>query len=276
MSIVSTVCATLSVALGATYMFAAEAPRQFILINAGALVVGMTGASLVRLLPNYGWRLRGAFTVAAGLLLIATAVSGVHVDGASRWLRVAGLSLQPSLIFLPMVMVWFARDRDWLAMLGLVLASVGLAMQPDRAMAGALACGLTILWLQRREWQVSMALFSAIAAFATTITRPDVVPPVLFVEHVVKSAFAFHLLAGLAVVAGLLTMLAPGAEAVGSSGDERAEVAVFATTWLAVIVASLLGNYPTPLVGYGSSAILGYCLSAAAIPDRRTTYSRAA
>jgi hypothetical protein len=26
-----------------------------------------------------------------------------------------------------------------------------------------------------------------------------------------------------------------------------------------------VGNYPTPLVGYGSSAILGYCLSASAL-----------
>jgi cell division protein FtsW (lipid II flippase) len=30
-----------------------------------------------------------------------------------------------------------------------------------------------------------------------------------------------------------------------------------------VIAAAAIGNYPTPLVGYGGSAILGYLLSAA-------------
>ena len=36
-------------------------------------------------------------------------------------------------------------------------------------------------------------------------------------------------------------------------------------TWLAVVAFAFAGNYPTPLVGYGSSAILGYCLSAAVL-----------
>ena len=38
----------------------------------------------------------------------------------------------------------------------------------------------------------------------------------------------------------------------------------FGIAWLAVAVFAIIGNYPTPLVGYGSSAILGYFLSAAA------------
>ncbi len=43
--------------------------------------------------------------------------------------------------------------------------------------------------------------------------------------------------------------------------------AVFGATWLAVIAFAIVGNYPTPLVGYGSSAIVGYCLSAAVLAD---------
>jgi hypothetical protein len=34
---------------------------------------------------------------------------------------------------------------------------------------------------------------------------------------------------------------------------------------MAIIVFAIFGNYPTPLIGYGSSAILGYCLSIAAL-----------
>jgi hypothetical protein len=43
---------------------------------------------------------------------------------------------------------------------------------------------------------------------------------------------------------------------------------VFGAIWLGVIVAAALGNYPTPLVGYGGSAIIGYVLSLAALPRR--------
>jgi hypothetical protein len=33
-----------------------------------------------------------------------------------------------------------------------------------------------------------------------------------------------------------------------------------------VAAAAALGNYPTPLVGYGGSAVLGYLLSVALLP----------
>jgi hypothetical protein len=32
------------------------------------------------------------------------------------------------------------------------------------------------------------------------------------------------------------------------------------------VLAAALGNYPTPLVGYGGSAVLGYLLSVALLP----------
>ena len=44
--------------------------------------------------------------------------------------------------------------------------------------------------------------------------------------------------------------------------------AVFGAVWLGVVVAAALGNYPTPLVGYGGSAILGYVLSLSLMPGR--------
>ena len=75
---------------------------------------------------------------------------------------------------------------------------------------------------------------------------------------------AFHALAGLAIVSGLATMLVP-AVAQGARSQDREVFAMFGATWLAVIAFAFAGNYPTPLVGYGSSAILGYCLSAAVL-----------
>lgn len=256
-------CATMSVALGAIYMVAAGASQRYILVNAAALAAGAIAASVISRMRVRGRTFAGASTFAIGLLLLATALFGVHIDGASRWFRIAGISLQPSLILLPLAMMRFARDRGWLSSIGLVIASIGLALQPDRAMAGTLAAGLTALWLYRREAPVTIALFAAVGGFAATMIRADVVPPVLFVEQVVQSAFAFHVLTGLAVVAGLVTLLMPAAAVLGPRTKESAAFAVFAATWLAVIGFASAGNYPTPLVGYGSSAILGYCLSAA-------------
>ena len=263
MTILAGMCAATSVALGAMFMFAAGAPRRYLLINFVALAVGVITASLTRRLPLSTPRFAGVVAIMTGLVLGTTALFGVHIEGASRWVLVAGIALQPSLILLPVALVSFASHRTWLAALGLIIASGALALQPDRAMAGTLAAGVTALWLHRRERPVTVALIVALAGFASTLLHTDAVAPVLFVEHVVQSAFAFHGTIGVAVVVGLLTMLIPVAASLHARAADRGVPMVFGATWLAIIVSALVGNYPTPLVGYGSSAIAGYCLSAA-------------
>ena len=209
-------CAAASVALGAIYMLAAGAPHRYILVNTAALIVGLVAALLMSRVRARHRRLAGASTIAVGLLLIATALFGVHIEGASRWIAVAGISLQPSLILLPVAMVHFASDRGWWSSIGLAIAGIGLGMQPDRAMAGTLAAGLAALWLQRREPPVTVALVAAICGLAATMLSVDGVAPVSFVEQVLQSAFAFHVLTGLAIVAGFATMLAPAAAGLGA------------------------------------------------------------
>src|SRR5436190_15717701 len=110
MTVFGSLCAATSVALGAIYMSAAGAPQRYILVNAAALAVGVIAASFIRRVPVRDRRFGGACTMAIGLLLLATALFGVHVQGASRWIGFAGIRLQPSLILMPIAMVHFARD----------------------------------------------------------------------------------------------------------------------------------------------------------------------
>jgi hypothetical protein len=269
--------AALSVAMGLVYLFAAGAPRRYLLINVAALTLGIVIAAVARVVGMWNGIAAGATTIATGLLLAAIAYFGMPVAGASRWIVVAGISLQPALILLPAAMVAFARRRDVLSSIGLVIAAAALGWQPDRAMAGALMSGLGVLWIARRgEPAVIVAVVAAVAGFVAACIQPDAVPPAPYVEQVVQSSFAIHPLTGLAVVAGLVTMLVPaafgGPAPFGTrrvAPPESDAFPVFGAAWLAIIVSAIAGNYPTPLVGYGSSAILGYCLSASLLPRGR-------
>jgi hypothetical protein len=281
------------------YLLAAGAPRRYAMINIAALAIGVAFATIARRIARQRLPIGsdapagattgamtgtttqatttgvtpGAITLSVGLTLLAIAIFGTPVSGASRWMRVAGLSLQPSLIFLPMAMVSFARNRNVVASIGLAISGVALGLQPDRAMAGTLLAGLVALWCVRREGLVALPIVTAAAGFAATLWSADVVPPAPFVEQVFQSSFAFHPLTGLAVTAGLALLLLPAAVGLLDAGQRREAdrhsrhdvrrdaYLVFAVTWLAIIVAALVGDYPTPLVGYGSSTILGYFLS---------------
>jgi hypothetical protein len=269
-------CAIGATGLGLAWMTAAGAPSSYLAINAAALAIGLlaVGASSE---AGRLWRVPGGGGLAVGLasLLLLTALFGVSADGATRWVSIGGTALQPALILIPVVALTFARARDSASLAAVLIAAVALALQPDRAMAGALAAGMAALALARPERQVLVALGASLAAFAVTLARPDSSPAVPFVDQVYFSAFAIHPLAGLAVVGGAALMLVPAITGFVLHHPHRATFAVFGAVWLGVILAAALGNYPTPLVGYGGSAILGYLISLIGLPPGRAVPTEA-
>jgi len=114
------------------------AKKQFVFLTLALLVfffVSMLPANLIR-----GFALALLIGEIGGV--IATLFVGVTVKGASRWLIIAGVSVQPSELLKPafvVVTAWlFARQRArfeshdmWLALALLVGACLLLAMQPD-------------------------------------------------------------------------------------------------------------------------------------------------
>lgn len=262
-------CAIGATALGLAYLTMAAAPASYLLVNAGALLIGLLVYTVLRRAD----RLPGGVVLVLGGLLLATALFGHASEGAARWLMVGPLFVQPSLILLPMMIVGYARTRTVLATLGMFAAGLALALQPDRAMAGVLVAGLAGLAAFRRDHATVAALAAAVAGFAATLAQPDTLPAVAYVDQILYRAFDVGRLAGLAVVGGSALLVVPAVAGWRDVGQRDARAA-FGALWLATVAAAALGNYPTPLVGYGGSAVIGYLLSLALLPRERP--SRAA
>ena len=257
-----------AVGLGLTYLAAAGAPGQYLAVNAGTLVIGLLGFTVWKRWARPAVTLGGLAAFAIGLALLATALFGHSLDGATRWVRIGPLTLQPGLILTPLLAVLFSRDRSLWATAGVIISAAGLALQPDRATAGALVAGMTALALTKQDRRVLTALFATGAAFAVALVRPDTLPAQPFVERVLFTAFETHLAAGIAVWIGVKWLLIPAIAGRVLDRENTPTYAVFGAVWLGLIAASALGNYPTPLVGYGASSILGYVLSLSALPAR--------
>jgi cell division protein FtsW (lipid II flippase) len=263
-----------AVTLGLMYMAIAEAPVRYLAINLGALVVGLI---LIALLGRTVFARRkwasGSIAMMA-LALLATALLGNDVDGVVRWVRLGGLPVQPSLILLPAMLVAFARCRDGLATAGMIAAAAALAIQPDRGMAGMLAAGLAVLAIMRTDWHVTTSLGAAIAGFAVTIARADTLSTTPYVDQILYSSFNVHFAAGAAVLCGSVLLIVPAIIGLWRDPANRRIYVVFGTVWVVTIVAAALGNYPTPIVGYGGSAIIGYALSLLVLPTRAGANAR--
>lgn len=259
-------CAIAASTLGLLYLKVAGAPLTFVTMNFAALVAGL---AIVLPFSRRRFVQRPASGVQAlfiGAALILTAAFGPEAAGATRWLLVGEVVVQPSLILLPLLVVSFARSRDVLAATGIILAGVAVAWQPDRAMAGALLAGVASIALSSPDRSVRTPLAVCAAAFAITLLRPDEGPATPFVDHVFSTAFALGPAAGLAVWGGAAMLLLPALPGWAIDRAHRPVHFAFATVWGAIVLAAIIGNYPAPLVAYGGSAIVGYLLATLALP----------
>ena len=259
-------CGIAASAMGLIYLDAAEAPLTLLTMNLAALVAGLLIVLPFSRRTFVERPASGYQALLIGAALILTAALGTEAAGATRWLLVGEVVVQPSLIVLPVLVVSFARSRDVLAATGVILSAIALAWQPDGAMAGALFASVAAIALAAPDRSVRAPLAGCAAAFATTLLRPDAVPATPFVDRVFSTAFAFGPVAGLAVWGGAALLLLPAL--LGWAGDRahRPIHLAFATLWGAIIVAAIIGNYPAPLVAYGGSAIVGYLLATLALP----------
>lgn len=260
------ICGLTATGLGLVYMTAGGAPAAYLVMNVGAVALGLALLAIATLADQRGHLPIGPLVLGLGATLPAIALWGIQADGMARWVAIGPLHLQPSLIVVPLMIVLFARSRDVLSLTGLALAAVGLALQPDRGMAAALAAGLmAVAILTPGRNSAAAAGFGAVA-FVVTLVRADPSGISPFVDQILFTAFTVHPLAGVAVVTGSAILVLPALAALSRPSLERAPLMVFGATWAAIVLAAALGNYPTPLVGYGGSAILGYMLSLLAFP----------
>ena len=261
-------CALAATCLGIAYLTAAGAPASRSVVNGVAFLLGVVAlVGIGGAMPQIA-RYSGPVLLVMGLSLLVTALLGAAADGASRWIMIGPLSVQVSLVLVPFMAVTFARFSTLAGCLGIIVAALALALQPDRAMAGVLALGMTVLAVRRPSRLAASALIAAIIAFLVSMMRPDMLPAIPFVDQILFTAFDVHILAGAAVWLGASLLLVP--PILGWRGNPGLGHAylVFGAVWLGCIAAAALGNYPTPVVGYGGSAILGYLLTFSLLPPK--------
>jgi hypothetical protein len=259
-------CTLAATCLGIGYLMAAGAPASRSVVNGVAFLLGWVAlVGIGGAMPQIS-RYSGPLLLVMGLSLLVTAVLGAAADGASRWIMIGPLSVQVSLVLLPFMAVTFARYPTLSGCTGIAVAAVALALQPDRAMAGVLAFSMAVLASTRPSRLTASALIVAIAAFLLALVRADTLPAVPYVDRILFTAFDVHILAGAAVWLGALLLLVPPILGWRGNADLGHAYLVAGAVWLGCIAAAALGNYPTPVVGYGGSAILGYLLTFAFLP----------
>lgn len=254
--------AAAAVAIGCLLLTMLGAPQRMPLVNFAALLVGVAAALLVRALGRAPAGVRDALVLAAALAIPAVALLGAEADGVARWIVIAGLTLQPALILVPLVAIGFAGRPGPARIAAVGVAALGCALQPDLGAAAMLAAAVVAAALVIRAPAAGAGALLALAGVAAAAMRPVGLPPVPFVEQVVPAAFAAGAIPAALALIGMAMLFVP---VLLRRTAPAGVVAAFAGAWLGALLAALLGPYPTPVIGFGGSAILGYLLSVACL-----------
>ena len=253
--------------VGLAYLLVAGAPLTMLMVNGAAILIG----TFLLLGLRVSVRISDDFimiTACGGaVILLATAIFGHAVEEARRWFVIGPFFIQTSLVVLQILVTGFARLQNRVTLAAMVLAAAAMAIQPDRAMAAMLFVAVALVARFRpSRLTFGAAAFCAIA-FATTLLLPDRLPAVPFVDHILWTGFDISLWVGVALWAGCLLLVCP---ILFVPGAERGITHyVFAGSWLTLIAAAAMGAYPTPVVGYGASAIIGYFMGLLFVPPAK-------
>ena len=250
-----------AVLLGLAVQHRLGAPASGLMVQAaGALLGAVLFVALSRV--HAPRRVSVAFGLAVLLAFITLPlVVGPELAGARRWLLLGPISIQPSMILLPLVIWLVAGPRPGVDKSLLILAAGGvLALQFD---AAALT-GLTLAWLagharsaRRSEVHVQGVAFSLAILTVWAWMRPDALPPVAWVEQVLPNAWGLGLWTG--VMASLAAIIVLTPLIVLARGSQAAlSLAAF---YVGLVGAALVGNYPLPVVGLGASLVLGWLIA---------------
>nr|WP_298926952.1 hypothetical protein [uncultured Erythrobacter sp.] len=247
--------------IGLAYLAFAGAPTSMIIVNFGALVIGLLLLAVIRFSVQMTDRFAAAIAFGGALVLAGTAAFGYAIEGASRWILIGPFFVQTSLILLPVIALTYARLQTTTSVIALVIATLAIALQPDRAGAGMLCLIALGVFAMQRSMRSGFVAAICGMAFAATLMLPDRLPAVPYVDHILWSAFDINPLLGLSLWLGSALLVLPVFLIAKSA--QTPVYYTFALCWIALVAAAATGAYPTPIVGYGSSAIVGYFISIA-------------
>ena len=253
----------MAVFAGLTFLVRGGAPDYFVFANSVTLLAVML---LVLMIPSvFAVRTFTIVAVIIAILMALSLVSNMAIDGVQRWLPLGPLRLHAGMLLIPTLVVIVQRIDHRLASAVLISVAVVIALQPDFASAMALALSTIVMALSLRSKWMIIAAVIALGSLAFTKFNLVELPPVRFVEEVVPAAWLVHPLLAVALITSLAAaivwpirrrrFLTP------SDRIDHTERLAFSACIAGYVIASAVGSYPVPLLGYGASAIIGYGLA---------------
>lgn len=255
-----------SIAIGALAMYQNHVPFAIWGQNIGCLVL-MSVISLLmitRKFNNTGNRYNQLLLPAAIIALILT-FANQGMEGVHRWISIGAVKLNVAMIVLPMILLELYQV---LKIRGLTYAGVNafiillvLFFQPDASQLTAFAIPMMIMLSQNTRSKKIRLLITGVSVLFIALSwiRLDHLPPVNYVEKILMMVAD---MGEIWFVLGIISLAILPAPFILLPPKNAVSVSRYiGCYYIVILLSTLFGNFPVPLMGYGISPIVGYYIS---------------
>lgn len=252
-----------SIAIGAFAMYQNHVPFAIWGQNIGCLVL-MSVISLLmitRKFNNTGNRYNQLLLPAAIIALILT-FANQGMEGVHRWISIGAVKLNVAMIVLPMIILELYQV---LKIRGLTYAGVNafiillvLFFQPDASQLTGFAIPVMIMLSQNTRSKKIRLLITGVSVLFIALSwiRLDHLPPVNYVEKILMMVAD---MGGIWFVLGIISLAILPAPFILLPPKNAVSVSRYiGCYYIVILLSTLFGNFPVPLMGYGISPIVGY------------------
>lgn len=263
--VVSWLFPSIALGVGAALMFVEGAPSSRWAVQLASGALGLCAyASLRRVSWNRRRRLIG---VGLCISLVFLTLGATGIDGVHRWLGAGPVMLHASMLVAPTLLVLAVELGSTAGLAALSTLQVVHLLQPDAGQATAVAAAAAVLFVVRRGRPTAMAAAACLVTAALTWIRADPLGPAPFVEDILGRALSRG--AGWAALSTAALALFVASPVVGSEPPRAARFSL-AAYFAASVLVSMVATFPTPLLGYSPSPIVGAFLGLAALSAAAT------
>lgn len=231
----------------------------------GLLIAGFISYYMLQRKPKIERGKSSSFTVLISIILLLLTFLDIGLDGVHRWISIGPIKFYIGSIVMPILIIELWRilqtQNWWIPTIITIGVSVLLVLQPDASQTTAFLIPMLIILFS--EANNNIYRYFAISVLPLLIIVPwiflDNLSPVVYVEDILilVSNMGF-----LWLVLGIISLVILPLPFILVPQENFKLLSIsLGIYFMLILISTILGNFPVPLMGYGISPIIGYFIA---------------
>lgn len=255
-----------SIIIGAIAMSSNKVPIIIWGQNIGSLLIlGSISCLIISRKSKIKKRNSISISLLLTIILLLLTFFDFGLEGVHRWVSIGPVKFYVASIVIPIVFIelWGGLQIKnwWISVVITIVISILLTLQPDASqLTGFIIPMIILIWSKTKNKFFRYSILGLLSMLAiNSWIFLDGLPPVSYVEEIVSMVANMGILW---LVLGIISLvIVPLPFILYPPKNSKLLSICIGIYYIIILVSTVFGNFPVPMMGYGISPIIGYFIS---------------